>query len=597
MPSPDFDQLKTEILRELNDPNGKFWSKDEIADYLNEGQKEFVEETLCLTARAVITVKENQQIYTLPQDIIQIIRIEDKDGCEIKKSESNELNALFGCAFRDRTGSTATNPTHYYTDLVGQGRFEFYPQVSPSIEKSNLEFIEGMMAKIIHVTNASEVNEVVQSIDVDDTTLYVLTPENLYYYRILKDELVLDKTKAHNLTVSHTGAQSLRVIKFNTQLSSNQSTRPGVVYFADGSDLIQILPDGTLTTLASGVGNVLHILEFNYEKNIASDVTGIDNLYFQAANNSLYKVVINAAWASSVISLVNAEGNPIRQSTGNFINDSVYFSVSTVGLRKIDTSDDTLSTVTTNDIEGVAAIDDSSGTVYFSDLTDDLIKTLVPATDTITSTALAAAYGSSSVGFGSLISNYRDRVFWGDLTNLIYKEIINNVVTRKIDPEISHSISWADRLVKANKDFVFMANSIGTETHFIWVSSFERGVTINVDDLRFNQDEGALIDIIDDTDTINILGDEGSIEVVNINTEAAYVFYVYQPKQDIVQIEEFRALKEWVKYRAYEKRSDSNSERLSRTHFAKFNSLVSRELDKSARGFARSSTSSKSYFI
>lgn len=119
----EFDQIIQRVQRITGDSKFIRWSKDELIDYINEAQREYCEKTMILRAESPLTVRENSEIYTLPDDCFIVDRIERSDGNVIVKTTSRDLQRQFSDRYRRDIG----DPEFYYQDLDGQKQLRFYP--------------------------------------------------------------------------------------------------------------------------------------------------------------------------------------------------------------------------------------------------------------------------------------------------------------------------------------------------------------------------------------------------------------------------------------------------------------------------------------
>jgi len=110
-----FKDIKKQVRRTVDDPDGIRWPDDVLEDYINEGQEEYCRESKTLRAESALLSRENFEIYTLPNDLYETIRIERRDGFPLQKTTSRDLAMRFGSLFRDSDG----DPTNILTAPVG----------------------------------------------------------------------------------------------------------------------------------------------------------------------------------------------------------------------------------------------------------------------------------------------------------------------------------------------------------------------------------------------------------------------------------------------------------------------------------------------
>lgn len=165
-----FDKIINRVKGTTRDHNHIFWTKEELIDFINEGQEEYCERTQTLRAEAPLTTRENSQIYNLPEDCYIVDRIELADGRTILKSSSRDLEAAYGSQFRNAIGT----PTHYYQDLDGQGQLRFYPTPDESL-LAEYETFDSELGAIISSDDDEAVAETYSAetgsvVDTDDDT-------------------------------------------------------------------------------------------------------------------------------------------------------------------------------------------------------------------------------------------------------------------------------------------------------------------------------------------------------------------------------------------------------------------------------------------
>jgi len=119
----EFDKVIGKVTRVTGDVNFIRWSKGELIDYIDEGQREYCEKTFILRSEGPLTTRENSEIYNLPEDCFNVDRLERHDGCVIMKTTSRDILRQFGPRYRISRGSV----THYYQDLDGQKQLRFFP--------------------------------------------------------------------------------------------------------------------------------------------------------------------------------------------------------------------------------------------------------------------------------------------------------------------------------------------------------------------------------------------------------------------------------------------------------------------------------------
>jgi len=544
-----FEDLIEDSAGVLNDPRHIRYSEKFIRDALNEGQYVAVDKSGELRARTAIVAKENQTIFNYPEDLIRPLRLEDKNGNELTPNTSKRLQQIFGTGFRSRD-ATGT-PKYYFSDLVGDMQFELYPVPTEVFEKAPVEFTVGTLASRLNLI------EDVLAYDIWGNLLYILTTNFVFVFRIIEDDLILERSINHGegLTVLPDQTAAIRVVKHGYNIpSSTSKIIPGVIYFANGTALnrIDLADVDTFNLVATAATTINHILEFEYYQP--------EFIYLQIATSFN---IIKYSVGGTPVTVSSAETDIIFQSTGNFETRDLYFVVRGVGVRKLVTSTDTVSSISTDSSTGVAATQDANNTIYFNNYTTGFINSLDPSTDTITATTLTIS-GTAGSFSKPLVSNQLDRFWYIDEhttdfseTESFFQEVVLGVKTRTVFPTFLASELFAHEMAgAAYKDVLFIKMFT---SGLVQISSFEHGVISNIDDITFNQEEGILKDIVDDTDIVNIDSELGTVGQITVNSEVAYVNYVRCPALDVLEIKQHWALIYYVQFKAKRQDGDDRS--------------------------------------
>jgi len=584
-----FEELITDAAKELGDPNFQRYSEDEISEFLNNGQWEFVRDSKCLRSRAPIIAKENQRIFNFPDDILlnQVLRLEDKDGDEILPRTSKTLAREFGTAFRNRDAAGTSKPSFYYSDLAGEGQFELYPPPNTAFEKSPIEFTVGSFSAQISL------EETALALDADDTRLWILTTNHLYTYVVDGDNFTLESDVTHGDALSYVVGQStpLRVMKRTTTVGNASSINTyGTAFYVNGTAIKYITNDGTegtLVTASSTVGNLLE-MEFNTPT----------HLYYQTTDFEMYRV----DFATTTETALVTETELVHFSTGNYENRNIYYSVGTTGLKKINTTSHAVSTILTADVDGVGAVRDTDNSVYFLDHTAGFIKKVDPSDDSLTTTTLTITKPYDAAVVNPIRSLGQDK-FWyvdRDTTNFgitvdFWQEVDEGAKSRTA----FYPIATSDFTVGSRNTLAGDNTIIATKTTFadtsvvVWNSSFEFGVISNIDNFQFDQDQGSLTDIIDSTEVINFSNETGVVSNIVVDTDIAYVNYVRCPQKDVIEIDPYWALIHYVKYRAKLRDGNAKSTREAATHLTEFKKYVNRAKSEAGMSYVSSSNGTK----
>ncbi len=167
-----FDKILQRVTRLTGDLNFIRWSKDELIDYINEGQREFCEKTMILRTEAPLTVRENSEIYTLPDDCFIVDRLERNDGYTIPKTTSRDLARSQGRNYRSDFG----RPISYYQDLDGMRQIRFYPIPDDSIT-ATYRPIEGELGVVVQAGQYEIEPIVVNGVEIFDDNNPLLLEE------------------------------------------------------------------------------------------------------------------------------------------------------------------------------------------------------------------------------------------------------------------------------------------------------------------------------------------------------------------------------------------------------------------------------------
>tara|TARA_R110001632_G_scaffold5144_4_gene20975 strand:- start:348 stop:1247 length:900 start_codon:yes stop_codon:yes gene_type:complete len=206
----EFSDIIRQVRRVVDDSDGVRWKDDILNDYINEGQEEFCRETKTLRAFAPLTTRANSEIYALPEDLFETIRIKRSDGVEIYKSTSYDIAQGFGTyrgslsyrggvAFDKAVGI----PTHYYQDLDGEKLLRFYPRPTDDFlaQYQPFEEEEGVTSFV------SDINDVPADFNQEEG----LMSDSNVLFDVDKDQL----TETNNGQVVTDGAEDFTTFNFD----------------------------------------------------------------------------------------------------------------------------------------------------------------------------------------------------------------------------------------------------------------------------------------------------------------------------------------------------------------------------------------------
>lgn len=120
-------EVKSEIREMLQDPNGKKWIDEDIEEWMNEAQLEYVRIAGSLRKTMEIVPDVATQTYIYPTDFLEFVYGYNYDGIEILPATYDELRDNYGDGFYDDEGL----PNYIYDDDGTDSTYKLYP--SPKI--------------------------------------------------------------------------------------------------------------------------------------------------------------------------------------------------------------------------------------------------------------------------------------------------------------------------------------------------------------------------------------------------------------------------------------------------------------------------------
>ena len=251
----------------LQDEAGSYWPQEDLERYFDEGQLEFCIDARPLRGEAPILSRENLVVHNLPEDLLDIIRLERDDGVKLCPTSSGELEDVKGGAWRDNTG----DPTHFYMDLDGEGQFRLYPRPTTDFHSNSVAFSKGEMKPAMFDIELGSV----KSIHSMGDRLFVV--DETYFYEF-NDCLCLLRKIAHGFTITQRlfiRPVPLTVKAKDTHVSAVADV--GDVWLWHDKTVKIVELDGSVTTVTSSlVSRITGVAEFHNEDALAVGWSSVD---------------------------------------------------------------------------------------------------------------------------------------------------------------------------------------------------------------------------------------------------------------------------------------------------------------------------------
>lgn len=120
----------------IGDPSNQKWSASKKQEIIEDAQEAFVLDTRTLRDTATTTVVDGTQEYSLPSDVLDVIRMAHK-GIRLRRLSKFDLDTLYATG-RDWTQDSGT-PSAYYVDLDPNNKvFGLYPKPAAGDAGANL---------------------------------------------------------------------------------------------------------------------------------------------------------------------------------------------------------------------------------------------------------------------------------------------------------------------------------------------------------------------------------------------------------------------------------------------------------------------------
>lgn len=607
MSKPTFSELIAKVRLQLQDAEGNYWTDDEITDYLNEGQLEYVRKTKAYRGEAPIVKKENQDTYLLPDDCLEVLRIEDSDGIEIPRTTSDDLTVRRG-EFRNRTTTgtaVATDVQFAYSDLDGQGGIRFYPRPNPSTEE-------------VEVSTDLQANALDYPYNLSDFGVVVNTKYDLHIGGLSgsTDKFVIvrlgDYPKSWEYTYNAIDPTGFAWITSNH-----------VMFGSINSYHLHVAGDGDFKI---AYHNASQQIEIN---GVVASITNITSGYsgqeitawFPVPENADYAIcLIYNAGASHSTKLKVAKISGFKTGTytatihsqeyTNTANarsiepkpDGGYWMILSNGdAYELDADGDYVATLSfpaaAGNVFSIGVDYNTNDLVYFGE-TDRTFYRYDGTTHTATDLTLSASDA------GTANTDERNRIVFVDTDKIIWRGKIYNISDGTTEQTTIQD--YFDSNGEANHT-VFLANckphcwnvdaNAGDQEDVKELSYAGFGATTTLNTISADCEYGAIMafDSSDNADLIQFDVEEGAIVSVIQSSIGFHVHYVATPPQDLVVVNEPLALVHYALYKCYEKDGDQTAMQKSSIHESRFEKIMRRDVQRASDGFLGKQTPVKGY--
>jgi len=566
-PTVKFDDLVVKLQRVLKDCEANYWTVDELKDYLNEGQLEFVRSTGELRAEFPIVSKENQEVYDLPNDCIDVLRIENKEGQVVEPIDSRTLRSMFGDTYRNTEGP---NPSYYYMDLDGPRRFRFYPKPSPSIESGSTGFVEHQLQ--IYARAADAGSNGVRTI-VSGQRLWNFDDSTIYRYS-LSDLDTVEGQWNHGLT----SPIQMEVTP------ANAATLPESIFAAIGSSAVIYRSLGFELSFSSFItasaGNVKLISPIN------DGGSKIKILYW--AGSGIYYTRTDVSGETTVI---GSGISNVYDWIWSAANENWYVAC-TGGLYEVDATG-TATLITATDIRGVADIDGVIYTCAFGGTVGKLESGSITDLVTGASTNGGRLISGRSALYVETLNDNSDNAY--AKIDLVNNAVLYDNISRDDNENADSGYSTGASAATGSAVVIDDLLIFHSEDKF-FTSDPDLGAVVDWGGIIFSDELGIITDVIGTDDLYTFSDDRGAIAAVYEEDEQAKIWYIRCPRESLIEIVDWRAIIDYAAYLAFEKAGDPESLLKSERHLAKFNARRNRESARRLKGWNQHHTGSRTYF-
>ena len=592
-----FEQLRRRcrvILQDFTDDklDGVRWDNEELNEYLDEGQCEFVKAAHNLVSDYPLVIRNNIEVYTLPSDVIEVIRIEDKNSRLITPSTWKYLQEEFGTEFRTATGDD--QPSYWYADMDAGRGVRFYPRPNPTFETAPTE----PGANRLQPTNITAYED--GGTWVAFGNLYVLSapPANARaipdtYVRVYGKSLELIEEISLDADVDFIeDPDEMRV--HVTEGNVNTYNPTGTIWVSG----VTATADKALCRYRPGIDSAFKKLDGSpgvtnqtIENFLPSDPV-TPKYVFYAGGGKTFKHEVDAHATHLTETEVMA-----REATSGILVQSltadplVYAACGTDGVWKWEAkTGGAAEEVTGEDVYAIVKLADD--TIYVIHGVEGSISYLATMTTAgvITDTTIQVRNTSHLFSDGQ-------KIWVEQLTgsNAFITEVEDGVVTRVWDGEVCNFFSTQTSMGQGFNGH-FIGKHTTRQTSFLHTTNREQGVVVRVNDETFNQEHGALVDHRDTDNVISFKTNIGVVVQVVDEVSAAQIYYLRKPRSGIVEVEDAIAVVYYAVARAYEKDDDEQNFAKSQYWFAKYRQQVAQHQGRAVRGFSPTAHVTKSYF-
>lgn len=562
--------LIPKVRRVLRDIRGKYWSDEEITEYLVDGQEDFVRYTHCLRGEFPITSKENQTVYNLPDDCMEVIRLQNSEGTVLTPATSEELDRTKGPGWETATGT----PSAFFSDLDGAGQFRFYPRPVPSDEIGAIQ-----------------------------NTRYSLSHFSLPPYTGTLSDMKKANGKVYIL-IRGSSTSKFFIYDASTMILINTLDVSGVLYaFTVTNNDVSIFDENVNRGIYATDRNKIYFIDENTGDSSTYGTLASTLMFPMMSSCNFYKsdsfIVYSYAWHDAYLVKTTSFGTPVNLiSTGQYYDivagQNFWMGNSVDGFVKVDHLGSTTVISTGLSYAGSMSMYDIFGTsekVLVVNHSTTEIEIYDDTAGTFTKTGIPIY--SSTAGFFYDIDS--SSLFVRNSSTEIYKyesltktdEIFFSNTTNVNHPYIT---------VVCDVNLFFLSGGDVIYLKYASIADKDLGVITSLNGSDLNLD-GALVDYSDtDKRLVNFDSEYGEVVAVYQSQDVATAWYVRKPSSEVVDIDDVQALIYYALYRAYEK--DENRQNLSKAAY--FNALymrrVSRAKARAIRGFNKTRVSTRGYY-
>ena len=544
----EFEELIDQTLSTLGDSvEGSYWSRDEIARYLNEGQRDFVRRTQSLRGHSPIMAREDSDTYTLPEDCAEILRVEGTDGTQIQGTTSSQL----GASVSDLQAQSG-NPQYFYSDLVGSGFLQFWPRPDTDLVATPVQVKSSCLQPA-----PVQTLDYARAITAGNGKLFVV--DDTYLYEFFEESLV--RKVAH--TISSWGTTTHLKVVANHSLSLQR----GKVIILSGASASVINTDDSVVTKVLPVA----------VDGLAEVHTG-SGYFFWSGGGKIYSQDINLVLSSvdeGTYSPILGSVTYSYVSSGIWVHDA-YF-VSDTGLYRIRDSAITQE-IADNNFSGIVF---DGATFYIQDATK--LKTWTVG-GSLSTTSLTSRLVAGLLGYSEGRLWFKDTLF-----NVV--ELVGTTETVCYAPYDAGIRDFENAALNGTIYSFFSYSSPVTLIYQMGYLTEECGAIVTIDDIDFDGDEGAVVDISGTLTEVDFNDEYGAVTTIVSAEKLAEIWYIRWPKPGHVEIEEPEALEFYAAYRAYRKDADRVDLMKAEANFRDYKTRVGRANRIAKDNFSRTQSS------